>query len=426
MISQSLLQRSLPDCQRMVGLTMLLGVLWLPTGCTIFPAGRAQPTGQPEADADSPSVETILAETGSVAADLTYTGTTTPVQQVSLRAQAAGQVRQLTVDVGDRVARGQLLAQIDDSLLTIDVQEAQSELASRQSEVAQAEAEVSDAQTEVARARVELQQAQSDADRLRRLANAGAISEQEAEQAESTLAIAQQALNSAQQQVATQRAAVQAAEGQVSSQQAVLGRSQEQFSFTQVLAPLNGVVLSRQVDAGDVLQVGDEIAQVGDFSATRVDIQVSELDLAQIQLGQAVQVRLDAFPQQPFTGSITRISPAADPTARLVPVEVTLANPNGQIGSGLLARVTLTPTDTTLVVPTAALDIHEGDTPLVYVVTQQGEQATVEARPVELGDQQNGQVEIRSGIEAGESIVVRSSSPLSDAQSVKLSILSAE
>ena len=405
---------------------MLLGVLWLPTGCTIFPEGQAQPTGQPEADADSPSVETILAETGSVAADLTYTGTTTPVQQVSLRAQAAGQVRQLTVDVGDRVARGQLLAQIDDSLLTIDVQEAQSELASRQSEVAQAEAEVSDAQTEVARARVELQQAQSDADRLRRLANAGAISEQEAEQAESTLAIAQQALNSAQQQVATQRAAVQAAQGQVSSQQAVLGRSQEQFSFTQVLAPLNGVVLSRQVDAGDVLQVGDEIAQVGDFSATRVDIQVSELDLAQIQLGQAVQVRLDAFPQQPFTGSITRISPAADPTARLVPVEVTLANPNGQIGSGLLARVTLTPTDTTLVVPTAALDIHEGDTPLVYVVTQQGKQATVEARPVELGDQQNGQVEIRSGIEAGESIVVRSSSPLSDAQSVKLSILSAE
>lgn len=424
MIPQLLLRTPISDRKQALGLAVLLGFLWLPNGCAILPKGQAQPGGRPQAESGPPAVETVIAEPGAVAADLTYTGTTAPVQQVSLRAQAAGQVRQLTVDVGDRVSQGQLIAQIDDNVLTIDVQEARAELASRQSEVAQAEAEVSDAQTVVEQAKVTLQQAQADANRLRRLADSGAISEQEAEQAESAVAIAQQALNSAEQQVQAQRAAVQAAQGQVSSQQAVVGRSQEQFSFTQVAAPLAGVVISRQIEVGDVLQVGDEIAQLGDFSATKVEIQVSELDLIAVQLGQAVQVQLDAFPQQPFTGSITRISPAADPTARLIPVEVTLSNVDDRIGSGLMARVTLTPTDDAIILPEAVLSIHDGEAPVVYVVNQQGDQATVEARPVELGAQQNGQVEILSGLEPGESVVVRSGGSLEDGQPVKLSILS--
>ncbi|MEM6425226.1 MAG: efflux RND transporter periplasmic adaptor subunit [Cyanobacteria bacterium P01_D01_bin.128] len=405
----------------------LIGCLTLSAGCELFPKGQAQPSPQSDRRESGPvSVETVVAAPGTLNAALTYTGTTAPLQQVTLKAQASGQVRQLTVDVGDRVSSGQLVAQIDDQLLTVDVQAAQAELASRRSEVAQTQAQVSDAQTAVEQTRVNRQQAQADAERLRRLANQGAVSEQEAEQAESALAVAQQALASAQQQVRTQQAAVEAARGQVSSQQAVLGRSQEQFTYTRVVAPLAGRVLTRLIEVGDVVQIGDEIAQVGDFSAAKIEIQVSELDLQAVQLGQPVEVRLDAFPDQNFTGRVSRISPVADPTARLIPVEITVPNDAGRIGSGLLARVTLSAEDRAIILPDSVLGLNPAEQSLIYVIEQRGEQAVVDARQVELGNQQNGQVEVLAGLTAGESVVVRSGGPLEAGQRVNLSILSDE
>lgn len=398
----------------------------LAAGCGLMPRPQAQAQSSPPemaAGEEMAAVETAIAQTATLETAKELTGTTEPIRQVSLRSQAEGQLVSLSVDVGDRVNPGQLLGQIDDRVLDAQVQQAQAELASRRSAVAEAQAEVSDVQAQVAQLQVQLQQAIADAERFQNLADEGAITTQQAEQAQTARLAAEQAVRSAEERVRTRQQAVAAAQAQVTAQQATLAEIQQRRAFSALNAPIGGAVLERLRQPGDLVRPGEDIVTLGDFRNIKVVVPVSELDLASVQVGQSVPVRLDAFPDRTFTGRVERIAPIADATARLVPVEIFLPNNEGLITAGLLARVSFQSSPNQIIVPERALEVGEGDEPVMFVL-QEGETPTVSRRVVEVGDRANGEVEILSGIEPGETIVVRSSAPLSDGQTVRLSLLS--
>lgn len=405
-----------------------LSLLLTTTGCNFLPNQevQAQPESSETQEDDSVAVETAIAETGSLEDSIEYTGTTQPIRLVSLRSQAEGRLINLEVDVGDAVVQGQSLGQIDDRLLAAQLNQAEAELAALQSEVAQAESEVSDAQAQVEQARAELQQAESDADRLQSLFEAGAGTEQSAEQARTAAVTAQQAVRSVEEQVRTRRQAVIAAQGRVEAQRSVVSEENERRQYSLLTSPLNGAVLERVSEPGNLVQPGDEVLTLGDFSAIKVIVQVSELELASVRTGQSVQIRLDAFPDQPFQGQVSRISPAADPTARLVPIEIALSNPDGRIGSGLLARVQFQSEQAARVVipETALAAVGEENESTLFVVEGTGETAKAVARSIQIGNRANGQVEIRAGLKPGESYVARSTKPVKDGQALRLSVLS--
>lgn len=317
----------------------LLSAGLLAAGCGNLSKEAAQ-SRQPgsEGSQDPTPVDVAIARTGTVGEELEYTGTTAPVQEVSLRSQAEGRVLLLSVDVGDAVKQGQIIAQLDDTLLRNALNQANAELASLRSEVARAQNQVSNARALVESARLELQQAQSDSARQQRLVREGAIAEQIAEQSLTAARTATQALRAAQEQVQTEQQAVAAAQGQVTAQQAVVAQAREQLSYATLRSPIAGVITQRVTEVGNLVQPNGEILSIGDFSRVQVDVEVSELQRANIRVGQSVKVRLDAYPNQIFRGQVSRISPAAEPTARLIPIEVVIPNRNQQIGSGLLAR----------------------------------------------------------------------------------------
>lgn len=412
-------------------LVVSTGLLLASCGTSPKEAADAQ-SGQ----ANQPTaVDVAIASSDTLVAALTYTGSSEPIRTVSLRSQVEGQLLGLNVDVGDVVKQGQIVAQLDDSILRTQLNEAEAELAARRSEVASAASQVSNARAAVESARLELQQAQADSQRQQALLKEGAIAAQVAQQAQTDARTAAQALRAAQEQVSTQQQAVAAAQGRVVAQQAVVAQQQQRRSYTRLTSPISGVILQRLREPGDLIQPGNEVLQIADFNRVQVRVEVSEKELANIRIGQSVNVRLDAFPQETIAGRVTRISPAADATARLVPIEVIIPNINGRIGSGLLARVSFESGQEQVVVPQSALggqgsrgagEQKRSDKGTVFVVAQ-GEvegQAKVEARAVTLGERADGKVEILSGLKEGERFVARSGAPLKDGEAVRLSILS--
>jgi HlyD family secretion protein len=406
---------------------------------------RTRSPGQGQGQAQATAVDVAVATIAPLTAVRAYTGTTQPAQEVAIRAQAEGQLRALNVDVGDRVNKGRVLAQIDDTILSAQSAEAEAELASRRTEISKLQTQVSDARTQVEQSRLQLQQAEFDAARYERLAAAGAVSQQQAQQSRTQASTATQVLRSAQQKVRSEQQAIVVANGRIVAQQAVLAQQQRRRSYAVVTSPISGVVLTRSTERGNLIQVGNELLRLGDFSQAKVTVQVSELDLAAVRLGGTATVKLDAFPQEQFTAKVTRISPAANPTSRLIPIEMTIPNPTGKIGSGLLARATFAQTTVDRVaIPLSAL--QEERTPpstpnsnpnqrnptvparrtqgKLFVITRQGEQSTATARTVMLGQQIDGQVQILSGLNPGERFVARTSRPLKDGDPVRTSILS--
>ncbi len=397
---------------------VLAGLLVILSACGLQQGERAQ-------SQDATLVDVAIARPQSLHEELEYIGSTGPAEEVPLRARADGQLLRLNVKVGDRVKQGQSLAQLDGASLASAVSQAKAELAARESERSRAENEVENARIQIEQAQNALQQDGVDSIRLAKLYREGAISARLANAARSRSAAAELALRSAQSQVKLEQEAVVAANSRIKAQQEGVKRAIAQQSFASVTSPITGVVLKQVVETGRVVRTGDEILKLGDFRQVTVKTQVSELEVPKVRVGQTVQVILDVLAQQEFVGKVSRVSATADPTVRLVPIEVTLDNPGRRIGNGLLARVRfMQETTQRIVVPETALQRVANKDLSLFVVQQQGEQSKVITRPVRLGNQSNGQVEIVSGLSAGESFVMHSDKPLKDGEIVRLSAIS--
>jgi HlyD family secretion protein len=426
------------------------------SGCegTMIPPSGAQerpPGGPGAADDAPPAVDVGTAATANGQELRDYLGTTRPHREVAVRSRIEGPLLALTADVGDAVGQGQVLARIDDRLLATESSENAAAIAALELEVSAAQARVGEAQARVEEVRVQVGQARADVARFSDLVTEGALPERELETAQSTLAGLEKSLQAAQQQVRQQQDTVAVARKRVVAQRAIAAGSSERQSFSVVRSPISGQVLARVLDPGSLAQPGSEILTLGDFSQLEIEVRLSDRDLAAVRPGLAVQVRFDAFPDETFTGRVSRIAPTADPVARQIPVEVTIPNPGGRIGGGLLARVQFAPTEAARVtIPEQALSAgseqrggrggaaranaatganaggstEAATTGQVFLVQGNGDGAIVVPQTVQLGDRSRGQVEVLSGLQPGDRYVLRSSGPLQGGDRVRLSFIS--
>lgn len=410
---------------------LVIGLLNI--SCNSAPKETAQATSS---QGSATAVDVAIAKKAQLEKKLFYTGTTVPFRKITVRSRIEGQLLKLNVDVGDKVTKGYILGLIDDTLLQTSLNQAEAELAALKSEVARANSRVSNALTQVEKARLELQQATLDAQRQEKLFKEGAIARAIAEQTRTTAQTAAQAVKAAQKQVQTEKQVVATARGRVVAQQAVVAQAKERKSYAKLTSPINGLVLEKIIEAGNLVQPGNEILKIGDFSRVKIKVQISELELGKLEIGQPVKILLDAFPNQKYIGTLKRISPASNTTARLIPVEIVIPNIDGKIGSGLLARVKFQNTNARqVVVPFKAIkteaEIKKTTNKLntniqgtIFIVVGDKEKNIVRARSVIIGEKTDGKVEIISGLKSGESFVVRSSKPLKDGDNVRVSIIS--
>jgi len=316
----------------------------------------------------------MVVRTAEIRTGPAVSGSLTPEQVATVRAEVAGSLVETLVQEGESVRAGQELARIDDSAIR--------------------DAAVS-ARSAVTTAENSEQLAQREADRAQTLLQAGAIPERQQEQTLNALASAQSALADARSRLAN---------------------AQKQLDKTDIKAPFDGVVSAKQVNAGDVVAVGGAIYTIVNPATMRLDANVPAEALSAVRIGSPVDFSVNGYTNRQFTGRVSRINPVADPATRQVRVTVSLPNENGTLVAGLFAdgRVA-SETRSAPVIPTAAVD-ERGVRP--YVMRLKG--GVVAKAEVELGlrDATTESVEVVNGIAAGDTILIGAARGISPGTSV--------
>jgi membrane fusion protein (multidrug efflux system) len=290
-------------------------------------------------------------------------GQLTPAREASVRAQVGGSIVALTVDRGQPVEAGALVARI--SSRDLDAARSSAQVALRSAETA-------------------LDVTRSEAERTKALVSGGALASRDLEQAQN---------------------AVSAAEAQVAAARARLSSVQQQIDDTSVRAPFAGVVSARPASIGDVVAPGTELLTIIDPSSMRLEALVPSDQIPELRRGAKVQFTIRGVPGD-FTGTIDRINPTADPVTRQVSCFVTLPNTGGRLIAGLFAEGRVeSVTRQGVVVPLSAVD-ETGTRPVVTRIRDD----KAEIVPVALGARQaqTEQVEITEGLQAGDTLIVGS------------------
>ncbi len=290
-------------------------------------------------------------------------GSLEPEQAATVRAEVGGSVVRTYVDAGEKVKRGQLLASLDDNAV-------QESFLSARSAVRTAESAL-----ELARRNLE---------RTERLEQAGALAERDLE---------------------TARLEVTNAEGSLADARSRLTNAQEQLDDTRVRAPFEGIVSAREVDAGDVVQVGEALYSIVEPTRLRLEASVPAEQIGRLRVGTEVEFTVTGLDRR-ITGKIERINPVVDPTTRQVRIYVTIPNLDRTLVAGLFAEGRVaTDTKRAVAVPVSAID-SRGNTPTVHLI-KGGRVAESEIR-VGVRDEAAEMVEILAGLAAGDTVLLGS------------------
>ena len=270
--------------------------------------------------------------------------------------QGAGRIQKLNVEVGDFVAKGQVLAEMD--------------------------------KVQLEQAQLKLRNDETELERVRTLLSQGGISQADFDQLELAFNVSKSSCRNIEEN-------------------------------TILRSPVSGVITARNYDRGDMFTMGQPIYTVQQITPVKLLVRISETDYTRVKKGDTVSLTADALPGKEFSGTVNRLYPTMDPATHTFNVEVTVPNTRRELRPGMYARVTVNFGSTfNIVLPdTAVLKMQGAGTRSVFVVDPEGK---AEMRVVTLGRHFDGKYEILSGLEEGEQVVVKGNSALKAGQAVQI------
>jgi RND family efflux transporter MFP subunit len=359
-----------------------------------------------------PTVAVAKASMENMSRSIVLTAEFKPFQEIDVMAKIAGYVKTIYVDVGDRVKQGQALA-------LLEVPEMQDDQARAQSQLNRSDAEVKRAHDELQRAEAAHDLAHLSYSRLAEVAKqrAGLVAQQEIDDAHSKDLVAEAQVNAA-------KSALNAAEQQVQVNTAELQKIKTLSDYTRVTAPFAGVITKRYADTGSMIPAGTSsstqampIVKLSENSLLRLVLPVPESAVPTVRVGQAVDVKVPTL-NRVFPGRVARFADKVSVATRTMETEVDVQNPELVLIPGMYAEVELTldRRDRVVAVPVSAVDFSGGEaTGQVAVITPENH---VEVRTVPLGLQTASEVEVRSGLRAGDLVVTGNRAALRDGEAV--------
>jgi RND family efflux transporter MFP subunit len=404
------------------GWGLLVGGVLLLTGGTWFVLSlNRSPQPSEIVSTSALSIDTLTIRSQSVANTLELSGSIRPVEQATLSTRVMGRITQLSLETGDRFRKGDILTRIDVMDITAQTGQAQLGVAQAQAEVFRSQASLNQLESQKLEAQSALRLAQVTQSRMSRLQAEGAVSQ-------SVLDDANTALEQARARVAQSEAGIRQSQAAIAQTQAAVSRAELSVissdvseSYGTIFAPFDGVVVQKLAYEGEMAAPGTPLLKVENPNKLELEISVPEENLRFVRVGQSVKVQFDAV-NQSLSATIQQIVPASNAQSRSFLVKIPLTN-SGKLISGMFGRIALPigATKETLLIPTTAL-IQRGQLQGVYVVENVEDKAISKTiammRWVKTGKTQDGQVEIVSGLKAGDRIVTSNIAQLSDGQAV--------
>lgn len=367
-------------------------------GLISFAIGCSRPQAEARVAAGVPTVAVAKVTRGDVSQSLTVAAEFRPFQEIDVHAKVAGYVKAITVDVGDRVKPGQLLA-------VLEVPELQDEMQQDEAGVRRANEDVNRAQADVERAESAHEMSHLAATRL------VAVSK------ERPKLIAQQDIDDAngrdrqaEAQVSTAKASLAAARQQFEFARANQAKTKTLFDYARITAPFEGVITHRYADTGAMIQAGTSsqtqtmpLVKLSQNSLLRLIIPVPESAVPRIHVKEPVDVSVQALGRT-FPGTVARFADRVDPETRTMHVEVDVPNPGLTLVPGMYAQavIALDEQKNALTLPVQAID-REGDAAHVLVVTRDNK---IEQREIKLGLESADRVAVTGGLQEGDRVVV--------------------
>lgn len=366
-------------------------------------------------------VETLQVQPSSLVSQVTLAGEIVPKEEVSISTKIPGKINKIHVQVDDEVEEGTLLFELENQDLKASVEQAKQNLAITQANLANIKngarsQEIEQANQLVNQAEIQLNSAKTDFERIKELYEANAISKQQYDQALSQLQIAETAYKSAVEQQslikegATQET-IDAAESQVGLARANLDMAQAKLNDTYIYSPINGRIGFIKYDAGEFVMQGAAVVQVIHDKEMIAKVDVSETEISYIKLNDQVNVKIAAVSSQSYKGIVTEISPVANQSSKVYPIEITIQNPNGEIKSGMTASVILAleKKEKTISVPVDATFEELGEYNIYRVESNRAVKTKIKT-----GINNGIEVEVTEGLKFGDVIIVKGQNQVSD------------
>lgn len=361
---------------------------------------------------DPPAVAVAKAARADLSSGLVLTAEFEPFQDIDVMAKVSGYIRQINVDIGDRVSEGQVLA-------TLEIPEMQDELT-------RAGAAIDEATAALATAKDELQRAESAHDiahlsysRIQEVSKSepGLVPQQEVDEAHSRDLVAEAQISAAQSRIAEAQQRIRVA-------QADQARLKTMYQYAVITAPFTGVVTRRYANTGSLIQAGTSsqtqampVVRLSQNGLLRLQLPVPESAVPVVHLKEPVEVKVPAL-HRTFPGQVARFADKVDESTRTMKTEVDVPNPGLELVPGMYAEVDLITEQRkdALTVPVEAVD-GSGDSARVFTVQAAG---TIRIVPVRLGIENAQRIEIRSSeLHLGDEVVVGSRSGLKEGMKVQ-------
>src|SRR5262252_8370270 len=368
---------------------------------------------RPTTEIDSSRLATV--ERGDIARSVVATGRIEPITKVEIKSKANGIIEGLEVQVGDVVAAGQTLAELDKEDLAAQAREAKAALIGAESNLKAAEAQLEKNKVEAESPDVPF--TRRNFERAEKLLKDGVLPQQTYDDTRSAYELAANRQNVARAQLTVSGAKVAQARAAVAQAQAAVDRAEEELNYATIRSPIAGMVLSRDVEIGSpvssILNMGAAATLVmvlGDISQVYVRGKVDEADIGVVKLNQPSRIKVETFKDKVFDGKVTQISPLGVDKDNVVTfeVKVSINNPGALLRANMTANAEIVLEDRkgVLLVPESAI-IYDAQRHASVEIPSPGLPRGRERKPIKVGISNGSRTEALEGLSEKHQVVLQ-------------------